>query len=105
MVARFLLDKLSEKYECRVSYDPKPETGDWNGSGGHVNFSTEKMRGEGGIDFIYDAMKKLEKTHVEDVPFYGKGNDRRMTGIHETSCLSKFDSGVGNRGASVRVSK
>lgn len=38
------------------------------------------MRGPNGIDHINDAMNKLGKTHEEDIKYYGKGNDRRMTG-------------------------
>jgi glutamine synthetase len=34
---------------------------------------------------------------------YGEGNEARLTGRHETSCMTKFTWGVGNRGASVRI--
>lgn len=50
-------------------------------------------------------MDNLKKTHKEDVQHYGEFNNERMTGKHETSNLDKFSSGVGNRGASVRISK
>lgn len=63
------------------------------------------MRGPNGIDHINDAMNKLAKTHKEDIKYYGKGNDKRMTGMHETSTLETFSNGVGNRGCSVRISK
>jgi len=54
---------------------------------------------------IFEALDKLEKTHLEDIKYYGEHNDQRMTGEHETSSLKTFTKGVGNRGASVRISK
>ncbi len=74
-MARFLLHKLTEKYGLWINFHPKLIKGDWNSSGGHVNFSTKKMRTEGGIDHIKKAMIDLEKTHHYDVLFYGVGND------------------------------
>ena len=34
---------------------------------------------------------------------YGKGNERRLTGRHETAPLHKFSYGVAHRGASIRI--
>ena len=78
-MTRFILHKLSEKYNCKVTFNPKPEAGDWNGSVEHINFSTKKKRGSDGIDHINEAMKKLDKTHHEDIKYYSKGNEKRMT--------------------------
>ena len=38
-IARYLLDRLTEKYGFYIEYHPKPVKGDWNGSGMHANFS------------------------------------------------------------------
>jgi len=34
---------------------------------------------------------------------YGEGNDKRLTGEHETSSVDKFSYGPGNRAASFRI--
>lgn len=63
------------------------------------------MREDGGIKAIEDAMKKLEKRHVEHMKVYGEGNEARMTGKHETASYDKFTWGVANRGASCRINR
>ena len=34
---------------------------------------------------------------------YGEGNERRLTGEHETADMATFSGGVANRGASIRI--
>jgi len=44
----------------------KPVKLDFNGSGGHLNFSTNKTRAEGGLKYIKEeCMPKLSAKHKE----------------------------------------
>jgi len=107
-MARYLLERITEDFDGTVyiEYHPKPIQG-INGSGCHCNYSTNEMRegceGKLGIEFIYEAIKKLEDNHDAHMKVYGADNDQRMTGLHETSSYKKFTYGKANRGCSVRI--
>ena len=102
-VARFLLERLCEEYAVDVNYHCKPLKGDWNGSGMHANFSTDKLRDEGGKEYFDKLMAQFEKNTMEHIAVYGPDNDMRLTGLHETQSIDKFSWGIADRGASVRV--
>jgi glutamine synthetase len=102
IVARYLLERIAEKYNVSINYHPKPEL-NINGSGCHTNFSTVFTRAEHGINTIYDYIKKLENKHDEHINVYGESNNLRLTGIHETSSINKFSYGVGTRNTSIRI--
>ena len=66
-VARYLLDRLTEKYGYYIEYHPKPVKGDWNGSGMHANFSNTVLRTCGSketYEKICEAFRPFVKEHI-----------------------------------------
>ena len=40
---------------------------------------------------------------IHHIAVYGSGNEKRLTGEHETQHIDKFTYGISDRGASIRV--
>jgi len=102
-IARYLLDRLTEKFGYYIEYHPKPVKGDWNGSGMHANFSNTTLRTCGSKEVyekICEAFRPVKKEHIN---VYGAHNDERLTGLHETASIKDFSYGVSDRGASIRI--
>lgn len=102
IIARYLLERICEEYNVYVSYEPKPEEGDWNGSGLHTNYSSISMRDENGLIHIIKAMDNMKKYHLRHIDNYGD-NTKRLSGTHETSKIDTFTYGIGDRNSSVRI--
>ena len=37
-ISRFILHRVAEDFGIKVTFDPKPIPGDWNGAGAHTNY-------------------------------------------------------------------
>lgn len=102
-IARYLLERICEKYRVDVVLHCKPFQGDWNGSGMHCNFSTEYLRTQGGEEYFHALMRTFEKYRDEHIAAYGPDNHLRLTGLNETQSIDQFSWGIADRGASIRV--
>ncbi|MEY4336756.1 MAG: hypothetical protein RLZZ45_1675 [Bacteroidota bacterium] len=103
-IARYLLERIGEKYGVSVNWHCKPLGAlDWNGSGMHANFSNTTLRTCGSkemYDKICEAFRPVVKEHID---VYGADNHLRLTGKHETASIHDFSYGVSDRGASIRI--
>jgi glutamine synthetase len=48
-------------------------------------------------------MAAFDKYKNEHIAVYGPDNHLRLTGLHETQSIDKFNYGLSNRGASIRM--
>ena len=78
-IARYLLERLTEKYCIDIEYHCKPlGNTDWNGSGMHCNFSTNYLREVGGKDYFERLMAAFDKARDDHIAVYGPDNPSAM---------------------------
>ena len=105
-IARYILQRLTEKHGYYIEFHPKPIKGDWNGSGMHANFSNSVLRECGDqatYNKICEAFGASQEVIDAHIAVYGEDNDMRLTGHHETQSIDKFSYGISDRGASIRI--
>jgi glutamine synthetase len=103
-VARYLLERIGEKYGVSINWHCKPLGQlDWNGSGMHANFSNEILRTANSKETFTAICEAFRPAVAECIAVYGADNDQRLTGKHETASITDFSYGVSDRGASIRI--
>ncbi|MBS1530389.1 MAG: glutamine synthetase beta-grasp domain-containing protein [Bacteroidetes bacterium] len=103
-VARYLLERIGEKYGVSINWHCKPLGQlDWNGSGMHANFSNTTLRTAGNEDVYKKILEAFRPVVAEHIAVYGADNDQRLTGKHETASIHDYSYGVSDRGASIRI--
>ena len=103
-LSRYILLRLTERFNLVASLDPKPVPGDWSGSGAPVKYSTAETRDcSKGLTAVDTHIRLLQQAHLHHIMVYGPGNAKRLTGLHKTSSVLVFTAGIEDRAASIRV--
>jgi glutamine synthetase len=101
-VARYLLMRLCEKYGWTSNGIASRSARMWTGTARACTATSRRsyMREVGGKDYFEKLMAAFDKYKNEHIAVYGPDNHLRLTGLHETQSIDKFNYGMANRGAS-----
>ena len=88
-------------HDCSINWDPKPFD-DVNGSGCHVNYSDRDTRADRGVNAITEKLGKMGRYHSQNVKNWGS-NEKRLSGLFETSSPDHFTYAFGARNVSCRI--
>ncbi|CAL9701243.1 unnamed protein product [Knipowitschia caucasica] len=103
-MSRYILHRVCEDFGVVPSFRPKPVEHPIWANGGHMNFSTESMREEGGLRHIHAAIERLSQRHPEDMWMYGsEENMQRLNNVGPNPDFSTFSWAVSERKCSVRI--
>ena len=104
-VARYILQRLTEKYGLDVEYHCKPLGAIPTGTAPACTRTSPPpiCVKTGGKEYFLALMAAFEKNTKEHIAVYGPDNHLRLTGHHETQSIDQFSWGIADRGASIRV--
>ena len=93
-IARYLLERVAEKYGMAINLHCKPVAGDWNGSR-HARQLLELAAANLWQQETYEAVCQAFEPRIKHhIDVYGADNEQRLTGLHETQSIDMFSYGV-----------
>lgn len=104
IVARYILNRITETANVRLSFHPAPLGVDAKGSACYFGYSTMQTEYPGGYNEIVRIIDVLKETHKQFISLCGEDTVKRLSGEHGSSTMN-FSSGVGHTNVSIRIPK